>query len=111
MTIFIQRFLEQNHLWNFDDVWEDEIGTKLIKRALQEDRTTRGLMEIFELSKKQASPVFGDFYGDLFLQHKIQPMGIMRYQNELIYVLRNVHKSSELEGLILTVAKKKLKLN
>ncbi|CAG5088762.1 Oidioi.mRNA.OKI2018_I69.PAR.g11962.t1.cds [Oikopleura dioica] len=79
----VLRFLEQNHLWNFDDVWEDAIGTKLIKRALQEDRTTRGLMEIFELSKKQ---------------HKIRPIGITRYLNELVYVLRNVYKSTELKG-------------
>ena len=61
LNFSLKRFLEQNHLWNFDDVWEDAIGTKLIKRALQEDRTTRGLMEIFELSKKQASFTFSLF--------------------------------------------------
>ena len=104
LSILIKRFLEQNHIWNFDDVWEDAIGTKLIKRALQEDRATRGIMEIFELIKKQASAILVDFY-HLF-QHKIRPMGFMRYHNELIYVLRSAHKSPELQGLILKVAKK-----
>ncbi len=62
LLIFIKRYLEQNHIWTFDDVWEDAIGTKLIKRALQEDRATRGILEIFELSKKQASAFFAVLY-------------------------------------------------